>query len=111
VGELKIKEAIANGLNVTGEEDFCYFLAVLFPSDQLKILEYNRVVRDLNGFSEDGFLEQVRGGSGARAVRTPCRDSPPCLLLIRSHRPSLFDRWARTRILPPGRRGRSVGSR
>lgn len=48
---MKIKEAIARGDVVTGEEPFNYFLAVLFPSDQLLCMEYNRVVRDLAGFS------------------------------------------------------------
>lgn len=48
---MKIKEAIARGEAVTGEEPFNYFLAVLFPSNQLLCMEYNRVVRDLAGFS------------------------------------------------------------
>lgn len=43
----------------TGEEPFNYFLTVLFPDNQLKILPYNRVVRDLNGLSETEFLERV----------------------------------------------------
>lgn len=59
VGEMKIKEAIARGEVVTGEEPFNFFLAVLFPSDQLLCMEYNRVVRDLAGFSEEEFLERV----------------------------------------------------
>jgi len=59
VGEMKIKEAIAAGQNVTGDESFCFFLAVLFPADQLKILEYNRVVKDLNGLTEEEFLGKV----------------------------------------------------
>lgn len=56
---MKIKEAIAAGCNVTGEEPCCYFLAVMFPADQLKIMEYNRVVKDLNGYSPDEFLARV----------------------------------------------------
>ncbi len=44
----------------TGEEPFNYFLAVLFPEEQLMIMPYNRVVRDLNGLSEEEFLEAVR---------------------------------------------------
>lgn len=59
VGEMKIKAAIADGRNVRGDEPFCFFLAVLFPADQLKILEYNRVVKDLNGLTEEEFLAQV----------------------------------------------------
>ena len=45
--------------NYTGEEEFNYFLAVIFPSDQLTIFDYNRVVKDLNGLSEKDFLEKV----------------------------------------------------
>lgn len=44
----------------TGEEEFNYFLSVLFPDEELKILDYNRVVRDLNGWSAEEFLEKVR---------------------------------------------------
>lgn len=43
----------------TGEEEFNYFLSVLFPDDQLMIMDYNRVVRSLNGLSKEEFLEQV----------------------------------------------------
>ncbi|MBE5867300.1 MAG: DUF1015 domain-containing protein [Lachnospiraceae bacterium] len=43
----------------TGEEEFNYFLAVLFPDEELKILDYNRVVKDLNGNSEEEFLAKV----------------------------------------------------
>ncbi len=40
----------------TGEEPFNYFLSVLFPEDQLMIMPYNRVVKDLNGLSKEEFL-------------------------------------------------------
>lgn len=43
----------------TGEEPFNYFLSVLFPHDQLQILPYNRVVKDLNGLSKDEFLAKL----------------------------------------------------
>jgi len=43
-----------------GEEEYNYFLAVLFPDDQVQILPYNRVVKDLNGLSKEEFLAQVR---------------------------------------------------
>ena len=44
----------------TGNEEFNFFLAVIFPSDELNIFDYNRVVKDLNGLSESEFLEKVR---------------------------------------------------
>ena len=43
----------------TGEEEFNYYLSVIFPSDELKILDYNRVVRDLNGMSGDELLNKL----------------------------------------------------
>ena len=46
--------------NHTGEEEYNYFLAVVFPHDRLKVYEYNRVVKDLNGMSKEEFLEKVR---------------------------------------------------
>lgn len=41
----------------TGEEEYNFFLTVLFPADQLQILPYNRVVKDLNGMSAAAFLD------------------------------------------------------
>jgi len=43
----------------TGDEEFNFFLAVAFPEDQLSILDYNRVVRDLNGLSGAAFLSRL----------------------------------------------------
>ena len=44
----------------TGEEEFNTFLSVLFPHDELMIMDYNRTVKDLNGLSEEEFLEKVK---------------------------------------------------
>jgi uncharacterized protein (DUF1015 family) len=44
----------------TGDEEYNFFLAVMFPDDQLQILPYNRAVRDLNGLSRSEFLEALR---------------------------------------------------
>lgn len=43
----------------TGEEAYNYFLAVIFPAHQMQILDYNRVIRDLNGQSADAFLGRL----------------------------------------------------
>ena len=43
----------------TGEEEFNYFLSVIFPDDELLIMDYNRVVKDLNGLSPEEFLEKL----------------------------------------------------
>ncbi len=45
----------------TGEEHYNYFLSVIFPHNQMQILDYNRVVKDLNGLDKDSFLEQIAG--------------------------------------------------
>lgn len=42
-----------------GDEEYNYFMAVCFPADQLTIIDYNRVVKDLNGLSEEQFLEAL----------------------------------------------------
>lgn len=43
----------------TGDEEFNFFLAVHFPDNQLKIIDYNRVVKDLNGLSSEQLLEKL----------------------------------------------------
>lgn len=43
----------------SGEEEYNYFLSVLFPDEELHILDYNRVVKDLNGLDKPLFLEKV----------------------------------------------------
>ena len=48
-----------NNPNYTGNEEYNFFLAVIFPESQLKIIDYNRVVRDLNGLTPDEFLARV----------------------------------------------------
>jgi len=44
----------------TGNEDYNYFLTVIFPDTQVQILAYNRTVQDLNGMSADEFLDAIR---------------------------------------------------
>ncbi|MBI3574813.1 MAG: DUF1015 domain-containing protein [Gammaproteobacteria bacterium] len=43
----------------TGEETYNYFLAVIFPDNQMRILDYNRVVGDLNGLAREAFLKKL----------------------------------------------------
>ena len=56
VGDEKARQAE----NPTGEEEFNYYMAVCFPADELTILDYNRVVKDLNGMSAAEFLEALK---------------------------------------------------
>ena len=53
------KEKREQNPGYTGDEEFNYFLAVHFPDNQLKIIDYNRVVKDLNGLSPAQFLEKL----------------------------------------------------
>ena len=46
--------------NHKGDEEYNYFLAVCFPDNQLHIMDYNRVVKDLNGMTEEQFLEALQ---------------------------------------------------
>ena len=46
--------------NHKGDEEYNYFLAVCFPDNQLNIIDYNRVVKDLNGLSDEQFLEALK---------------------------------------------------
>jgi uncharacterized protein (DUF1015 family) len=46
--------------NHSGNEEYNYFMAVLFPAEQLKILPYNRVVFELNNLTSESFLEKVK---------------------------------------------------
>ncbi|HSD64383.1 MAG TPA: DUF1015 family protein [Ignavibacteriaceae bacterium] len=49
----------AQNKNHTGDEEYNYFISVIFPAEQLNILPYNRVVADLNHLSKDDFLNKV----------------------------------------------------
>lgn len=55
VGEEKARQ----NPNHTGNEEYNFFLAVCFPASQLKIMDYNRVVKDLNGLTDEEFLAAV----------------------------------------------------
>jgi uncharacterized protein (DUF1015 family) len=48
-----------NNTNHHGDEEYNFFLAVLFPDNQLTIIDYNRVVKDLNGLSKEEFLKKL----------------------------------------------------
>ncbi|MGE0078704.1 MAG: DUF1015 domain-containing protein [Bacteroidales bacterium] len=48
--------------NHTGNEEYNYFLAVIFPDNQLKIIDYNRTVKDLNGLTAQQLIEKLQAG-------------------------------------------------
>ncbi len=49
----------AENPNYTGAEEFNYFLSVLFPDEELMIMDYNRVIKDLNGMSEPELMDKL----------------------------------------------------
>lgn len=58
----------------TGQEEFNYFLSVLFPDQELYIMDYNRVVRDLNGYTPEAFLNRISEDFEVeKAAETPFR--------------------------------------
>jgi uncharacterized protein (DUF1015 family) len=60
----------------SGEEEYNYFLAVVFPDDQLQILSYNRAVKDLNGLSSAEFLARVKEGFEVEETDNPQPQEP-----------------------------------
>jgi len=79
-----------------GAQSADWFLAVAFPHHQMRILDYNRLVKDLNGLSTEDFLERVRKAF----------EVEPAGEAVRPERPGVFglylDRqWYRLRIAPP----------
>ena len=71
---LKRREESGN----TGELESDKFLSVLFPHNQLKILPYNRVVRDLNGYTKEEFLAKVSDHFIIEEVTTPLQPVEKC---------------------------------
>ncbi len=59
----------------TGEEAYNYFLSVIFPHDQMQILDYNRVVNDLHGLDAETFLARVRVPFRVERSQEPVRPS------------------------------------
>ena len=78
----------------TGDEDYNWFLTVLFPAPELKILAYNRLVADLNGLSPAEFLGKV---GEVASVRHDCEAAPPEPREIRFY---LDGAWHGIRIEP-----------
>jgi len=78
----------------TGQEEYNFFLAYIFPHDQLHIMDYNRVVKDLHGLSPADFLARV----GEKFEITPVQDGRP----TRRHEFGLYlaDGWRRLTARP-----------
>jgi uncharacterized protein (DUF1015 family) len=72
-----------------GDEPYNYFMAVLFPHDQLRIMDYNRVVQDLAGLSPNRFLQLVSEKFTITPTASPRPSAPRQLGMF------LEDRWYR----------------
>ncbi len=66
----------ARNLRRSGGEPYEFFLAVVFPHDQIAIMDYNRVVLDLNGLSEQAFLARVAEAFEVAPAPTPRPEGP-----------------------------------
>ena len=62
--------------NHTGDEPYNYFLSVIFPHDEMQILDYNRVVKDLNGLTEEQFFESVNANFEINLIPNPSLPIP-----------------------------------
>lgn len=60
VGKMRKERALAAGKTISGEEDFNYFMSIIYPSDNLEILDYNRVLKSLNGLPSNEFINTIR---------------------------------------------------
>ena len=65
------EEKRAHNPNHTGKEEYNWFMAVCFPSSQLKIIDYNRVVKDLNGLSKDELLKALENDFAVAPAEEP----------------------------------------
>ena len=79
----------------TGDEPYNYFLSVIFPHDQMQILAYNRVVRDLNGLDAPVFLQRV-----AERFRVETSDAPVAPAGSAEFGMYLDRQWYRLRLDP-----------
>ena len=79
-GHHRAKSAVEVGLkrrrenpNYTGEEEFNYFLAIVYPDNQLEVLDYNRTVKDLNGLSDDEYLSVIQKDFKVKVSQSPVK--------------------------------------
>lgn len=61
----------------TGDEPYNFMLSVIFPHDQMRILDYNRLVKDLHGYSHDGFMQRLSLAFRIEGAIGPVRPERP----------------------------------
>jgi len=79
----------------TGDESYNYFLCVAFPDDETQILDYNRLIKDLNGYQADELLEKIGEKFLVTPVDQPARPAQPAQFGI-----YLDGRWYQLDIRP-----------
>jgi uncharacterized protein (DUF1015 family) len=79
----------------TGDEGYNYFLSVIFPDNQMQILDYNRVVRDLNGLDTTAFLDRVGEAFDVSEESQPVKPAAPAEFGM-----YLAGKWYRLRLNP-----------
>lgn len=85
------QEMKKNSPHHTGKEEYNYFLAVHFPDNQLKIIDYNRVIKDLNELSESEFINRLQEAF----VVSPLENNDPAPEKIHSFGMYLGNKWYR----------------
>lgn len=61
----------------TGDEAYNHFLSVIFPAHEMKILDYNRVITDLNGLTAEAFLDKIKGAFEVEAAASAVKPARP----------------------------------
>ncbi len=79
----------------TGDEAYNYFLSVIFPAHQMRIMDYNRVIADLNGLTPDAFLAKLGEAFEAEPAIAPVKPERPGVFGL-----YLAGRWHRLAIKP-----------
>ncbi len=89
----------------TGAEPYNFFLSVIFPAHEMRIMDYNRVITDLNGLSAEAFLERVGAAFSVEPAASAVKPEQPGRLRPLSGRPLVSSEH------PPGADpGRSGGA-
>ena len=86
----------------TGEEPFNYFLSVLFPDDQLMIMPYKRVVKDLNGKTVQEFLAEVSKKFAVRSLTRTAKVGAADIWPVKRHQIGMYlaGQWYELELFP-----------
>ncbi len=95
VGKMRRERAVAKGARLTGEEDFHYFLSILYPDNNLRVLPYNRVLKSFCGNTESEIFAKL---SHSYTVTPLAGDPAPPTKRV--HSMYLGKRWYRLALRP-----------